>query len=404
MRRRLRLERQEDCDDGDADNTDGCLTTCEVASCGDGFVQAGVEGCDDGNTNNADLCTYPGCASATCGDEIVQTELGEECDLGPSVCAGGDNVGEDCNLHDDCPGECVGGADAGDACDVNVDCHGICGAPNVGFPCTLATELDDCGQPGACNLGGVFCDTIDAYCDSSGNNDEWGGGCGGNCLDASCGDGVIDAGENCDSGEEGTTLVCVISDQGGDPSSIDPLNCRLATCGDGVVCSDQDCVTNAPVDPEECDDGADGDNTNACLDDCAAARCGDGFVQTGVEQCDQGDGVNSDTIADRCRLDCTDPGCGDGAQDSGEDCDTNGESSTCDSDCTAVVCGDGELNAAADEQCDEGDLDNGDGCDDDCQIEGSATDSPTTTGWSSATTPASRPRVTPTVGRVLRRR
>ena len=255
----------EDCDDGDAVNTDGCLTTCEVASCGDGFVQAGVEGCDDGNTNNADLCTYPGCASATCGDEIVQTELGEQCDEGPSVCAGGFNGGNDCNVHEDCPGMCDGGADAGDSCTEDLDCRGICGAPNPGFPCTLATELDDCGQPGACILGGVFCDTFGAYCDSSGNNDEWPGGCGGNCLDASCGDGVIDAGENCDSGEEGTSLVCVISDQGGAPSLTDPLNCRLATCGDSVVCSDQDCDTGPGGDPEDCDDGADGDDTNASL-------------------------------------------------------------------------------------------------------------------------------------------
>ncbi|MCA9656707.1 MAG: DUF4215 domain-containing protein, partial [Myxococcales bacterium] len=33
----------EECDDGNADNTDACLSTCVLARCGDGVVQAGVE-------------------------------------------------------------------------------------------------------------------------------------------------------------------------------------------------------------------------------------------------------------------------------------------------------------------------------------------------------------------------
>lgn len=36
----------EECDDGDDDNTDECLSTCRAASCGDGYVHAGVEDCD----------------------------------------------------------------------------------------------------------------------------------------------------------------------------------------------------------------------------------------------------------------------------------------------------------------------------------------------------------------------
>lgn len=52
----------EQCDDGDLDNTDSCLVTCVNASCGDGFVQAGVEQCDDGNVVGGDGC------SAVCTD------------------------------------------------------------------------------------------------------------------------------------------------------------------------------------------------------------------------------------------------------------------------------------------------------------------------------------------------
>lgn len=36
------------CDDGNSSNSDGCLTTCEVATCGDGWVQDGVEGACSG--------------------------------------------------------------------------------------------------------------------------------------------------------------------------------------------------------------------------------------------------------------------------------------------------------------------------------------------------------------------
>lgn len=45
----------ETCDDGNTDNTDNCLDTCVAASCGDGFVQAGVEECD-GTADCNDQC------------------------------------------------------------------------------------------------------------------------------------------------------------------------------------------------------------------------------------------------------------------------------------------------------------------------------------------------------------
>jgi cysteine-rich repeat protein len=48
-------------------------------------------------------------------------------------------------------------------------------------------------------------------------------------------------------------------------------------------------------------------------------ECGDGAAQSG-EECDDGPG-NSDTAADACRTDCTNPRCGDNVIDSGETCD-----------------------------------------------------------------------------------
>ena len=45
----------EECDDGNADNTDDCLNSCMDPYCGDGLV-AKDEECDDGNTNDDDGC------------------------------------------------------------------------------------------------------------------------------------------------------------------------------------------------------------------------------------------------------------------------------------------------------------------------------------------------------------
>ena len=46
---------------------------------------------------------------------------------------------------------------------------------------------------------------------------------------------------------------------------------------------------------EECDDGNQSNTRRAC-GSCKAAECGDGFVQQGVEQCDDGNEVNTDAL------------------------------------------------------------------------------------------------------------
>ena len=46
----------ETCDDGNAATDDACVM-CQAATCGDGFVQKGVEPCDDGNDINDDACS-----------------------------------------------------------------------------------------------------------------------------------------------------------------------------------------------------------------------------------------------------------------------------------------------------------------------------------------------------------
>lgn len=72
------VEAGEDCDDGNLENTDACLNNCKAASCGDGFIAAGVEECDDTNLSGNDACTNA-CKMATCGDGLTWTGT-EDCD------------------------------------------------------------------------------------------------------------------------------------------------------------------------------------------------------------------------------------------------------------------------------------------------------------------------------------
>jgi len=86
--------------------------------------------------------------------------------------------------------------------------------------------------------------------------------------------------------------------------------CSTQTCGDGIVDVG-----------EECDAGAFNSDTlpDHCRTDCTAPRCGDGVIDTG-EHCDDGTD-NSDTIPDACRTDCRPARCGDNVLDTGEECD-----------------------------------------------------------------------------------
>lgn len=123
-------------------------------------------------------------------------------------------------------------------------------------------------------------------------------------------------------------------------------------CGDGVL-----------DEGEACDVGG---QTARCDGDCTAVECGDGLVNDAAnEQCDDaGQSMG-------CDADCTAVQCGDGMANgaAGESCDDGGQSAACDTDCTFAECGDGVLNQAAGEICDDADLENGDGCDDQCSLE-----------------------------------
>lgn len=49
-------EGDEECDDGNVNDHDSCLSSCQIARCGDGYVYVGEEECDDGNVADGDGC------------------------------------------------------------------------------------------------------------------------------------------------------------------------------------------------------------------------------------------------------------------------------------------------------------------------------------------------------------
>lgn len=85
----------------------------------------------------------------------------------------------------------------------------------------------------------------------------------------SCGDGVVDDGEECDDGNDAPGDTC-------------STECTWTLCGNGAI-----------DDGEECDDG-NTDPTDDCTTECKVAACGDGFLHASVEECDAaGDGCDA---------------------------------------------------------------------------------------------------------------
>jgi cysteine-rich repeat protein len=104
-----------------------------------------------------------------------------------------------------------------------------------------------------------------------------------------------------------------------------------------VVCGDGNIEAG-----EDCDDG-NAIATDACTDTCQNARCGDGIVWEGVEECDDGNTVSTDGC-DACHL----PVCGDGVRAGSEECDDGNDIP--DDGCTncafdPVLCGAGGMRA-----------------------------------------------------------
>jgi cysteine-rich repeat protein len=140
-----------------------------------------------------------------------------------------------------------------------------------------------------------------------------------------CGDGKVASDEVCDQGDENAT-------EAPPPYGRCGADCRSrgGYCGDGVVQAEAG---------ELCDDGANRTIYGAvgCAPGCKLpAFCGDGVVQSGFEQCDDGENLGG---YDKCAAGCV----------------------------LGPHCGDGEVQG--DEQCDDGNRTNNDGCNVNCVAE-----------------------------------
>jgi cysteine-rich repeat protein len=183
--------------------------------------------------------------------------------------------------------------------------------------------------------------------------------CGDNRRQPTCGDGVVDVGEECDDANNAPADGC-------------QPTCILSRCGDGVLDPGEECddTNNAPAD--------------GCQPTCILPRCGDGVLDLG-EECDDANTAN----ADGCQATCLLPRCGDGVQDqlSGESCDDGNlvAEDGCSSECGREYCGDGIVQSLLGEECDDDmfGLSN-DGCSSACLIESIM--------WSNSTPPELEPR------------
>ncbi|MBO4350159.1 MAG: DUF4215 domain-containing protein, partial [Proteobacteria bacterium] len=193
-----------------------------------------------------------------------------------------------------------------------------------------------------------------------------------------CGNGKVETGEECDDGN---------TDDGDGCSS----DCHNEGCsGDG--CHENLCGNSELDLGEACDDGNtdDGDGCSAdcttiepgfnCLEagqDCIPEGCGNQTVE-GEEECDEGDYAvpyGEGGCTPSCKFAHY---CGDGLWDeidieNGEECDDGADTSDqypgCTAECKRVnVCGDGTVQTDH-EKCDDGNLENGDGCSSTCEIE-----------------------------------
>jgi len=171
---------------------------------------------------------------------------------------------------------------------------------------------------------------------------------------ASCGDGFVDPGEECD-GDVGEVTCTSL----GHYNPLGTLTCRTdclydrtgcgGRCGDGVIDDGDGEVCDGANLNQTCEGLGWHGGALGCASDCmgydssgceAAGRCGDGEIQTEFEDC-EGDDLN-DTA-------CTDLGFYRGTLACGDDCAF--DTSAC-----AERCGDGVVQATDGEECDGSDL------------------------------------------------
>ncbi|MCB9701894.1 MAG: DUF4215 domain-containing protein [Myxococcales bacterium] len=293
----------------------GCTSACEEAKCGDGLLLKDVEECDEGQGNSdTGACTLA-CTNAVCGDLKVHEGV-EECDtkvksdeyggcteaclLGPHCGDGVIQGNEECDEgpdSDTCSDKCtvdrlifvssaVFTGDLGGVEGADTKCRVLAAAAKLPRAESFRAWLSAGTDAPATWIGEL--DPSKPYRLPSGLKvaDNW----------AQLTSGTLKAAPDQDeSGAAVASAAAWTGTNAGNTADDDscPSTCEPAVCGDGFV--------QAGV--EECDDANEA-NDDACLTVCLAAACGDGVLHVGVEECDDGnldpdDECNAACVRDR---------------------------------------------------------------------------------------------------------
>ncbi|MFH1444122.1 MAG: FG-GAP-like repeat-containing protein [Candidatus Peregrinibacteria bacterium] len=355
----------EDCEtDDDCAFEQFCSLNCLCyddtgGNCGNGVLEASEECERDHPCNMGEQCQSCVCIDVPrCGNSLLER-------------------GEQCEVEDACP--------VGTAC---VSC--LC-QQNSGCGNGVLEQGEQCESDGQCGTG-QFCNRLSCRC--AGSSTE------------SCGDGLVSAGEDCELGQpcSGFDEICNLSNCSCVSDLVTSLcgnaqidageDCDIGfACGADEICNfagchcipwEPRCGDAQLSDNEECDIGSGcSDISMACdMSQCVCAEpspnavCGDGLVAIG-EECEVGVACPFAWSCDFPNCRCLNrPVCGDGIQHSGEQCEINAaclsSDQTCDfSNCRCVgnTIGCGNTILDPNEQCDDGNTEDGDGCDSVCKRE-----------------------------------
>ncbi|MBI5509046.1 MAG: fibro-slime domain-containing protein [Deltaproteobacteria bacterium] len=318
----------EECDDGNATNSDGCSSTCHLeVRCGNGRVDSS-EQCDLGGQCSGDasrLCIVDATCKAvnaawTCAPR-TSTSCSGACQLlAGQTCAPMTCGNSNCELGEcsSCPGDCTG------------LCTSPCGNGSCAGGETSASCASDCGAASQCRA----------------------------TAGTSCGNGILEGTERCDDFNPTTGDGCSAT------CAIEPVHTSGVDIGKGHGCY--------AVRGVACGTGSGNGNCP-----CQHTSCGDG-VRQGGEACDDGKHCG-DPNHTPCRADADCAGFGGGfcvtragdgcgpfcAMEPMFECDgTLGEKSFC-----RPICGDSKTLVAVGELCDDGNVTSGDGCSSACTIE-----------------------------------
>ncbi len=322
------------CKYGDASCSNSCNTNCNgwtagtVRYCGDGSVQSsGSYGnARDGYATAAEACDKNATSCQSLFGSSYYAGYNVNC---PNTGSTGARPVSECQWPTSttasvCP-KCGDGSVNGPSGAENCDGSNLNGKSCTNF--TVSNYFGDTVNYHSGTLSCSSCDFVKSSC-------------------RYCGDGIFDSSrEQCEKKSDGTF--------------IDVPNCSTKT----VTKPDGTTMNYYSTKSATC--------THGCVEDFSGCEyCGDG-VKNGSEECDDGNGDNTDTCTNNCKNQI----CGDGFKGPGEECDNganNGDDRACTSTCKWNKCGDGKRctngdcssspNLSGTEACDDGNTSNNDSC------------------------------------------